>query len=106
MLFRSWGLYDMVGNLWEWTRSAWRDSYRDPDLTESSRGQSADVSRLVRGGSWSSIRYGARCAAHGGVHTHGHGDNLGFRVVLRSSAVLPLGIGPTQRSAPRRRSGL
>ena len=100
-----WRLYDMVGNLWEWTRSAWRDSYRDPDLTDSMQSQDADVSRPVRGGSWFFSRDIARCAVRTELFPDGR-SMVTFRVVLRSSLDLPPGAEPTRRSAPRRRSGL
>ena len=101
-----WGLYDMVGNLWEWTRSVWRGSYRDPDLTDTWQSQGADFQRLERGGSWLFSRDFARCAFRGRPHPGYLDFDLGFRVVLRSSLDLPPGDGPTRRSAPRRRSGL
>ena len=40
-----WGLYDMSGNLWEWTSDCWRPTYADPPICDS---------HALRGGSWGS----------------------------------------------------
>jgi formylglycine-generating enzyme required for sulfatase activity len=46
------GLYDMVGNLWEWTEDCWNESYQGAP-TDGSPWTSGDCSRRVfRGGSW------------------------------------------------------
>ncbi len=29
----SFGLYDMIGNVWQWTQDCWHDSYQDAPLT-------------------------------------------------------------------------
>jgi formylglycine-generating enzyme required for sulfatase activity len=79
------GLYDMVGNVWEWTRSLWGfdypyslDDFRREDLKAGD-----DNSRVVRGGSWDNSQGRARCA----VRFRSEPDlryyfSLGFRVVL------------------------
>jgi len=48
-----WGLYDMLGNVWEWTQDHWHDDYRDAP-TDGSVWESSDsgASRVIRGGSW------------------------------------------------------
>ena len=73
----SWGLYDMLGNVWEWCADVWVDDY-----TENARAsaiESASARRVFRGGSWS---LGARYvrAAYRNRYGPSYRDNfLGFR---------------------------
>ena len=58
----AWGLYDMLGNVWEWCEDHWHDSYEGAPIDGSAwvdaeaAGITAD--RVIRGGSWLA---GARC---------------------------------------------
>ena len=44
----AWGLYDMLGNVWEWTADYWKDSYQDGAAFDRS-------TRVLRGGSWGHV---------------------------------------------------
>ena len=80
------GLYDMIGNVWEWTRSGFHlYPYRAADGREDLKG--AGARRVVRGGSWGCDHGTARCAYRIGFERDDDRYNLGFRVVLRSSPV-------------------
>ncbi|MBL8425264.1 MAG: SUMF1/EgtB/PvdO family nonheme iron enzyme [Candidatus Accumulibacter phosphatis] len=82
------GLFDMVGNVWEWTRSLYLDYPYDPaDPNREDLLSGNDVFRVVRGGSWINPRDFARCAYRHGNHPGLRYRGLGFRVVLRSSPV-------------------
>jgi len=73
-----WGLYDMLGNVWEWCRdAAWRDytadAITDPIYEQESAG------RVIRGGSWADSAQGVRAAYRGGYRPGGRDRSLGFR---------------------------
>lgn len=74
---------DMIGNVWEWTRSLHRP-YADKayDGAEAQKDYRGD--RVVRGGSWSDHADDARCADRHWDHPDGRNYDIGFRVVLRS----------------------
>ena len=56
-----WGLYDMHGNVWEWTQSAYQPyPYDAMDGRESSV---SNESRVLRGGSFHNTDFDVRCAA-------------------------------------------
>jgi len=82
------GLFDMVGNVWEWTRSLYLDYPYDPaDPKREDLLAGDDFSRVVRGGSWGDLRGDARCAARSRFLPGSRLAYGGFRVVLRSSPV-------------------
>ena len=93
------GLRDMSGNVWEWTRSLWGKGWEKPQFAypyDPADRQREDldagdvVLRVVRGGSWHLHRDFARCAFRFKSLPANRADYLGFRVLLRSSPVLPL----------------
>ena len=73
------GLYDMVGNVWEWTEDCWNESYQGAPA-DGSAWTSGDCSRrVVRGGSWSTIQAPPLGVPPRGLHRLPV-LNLGFRV--------------------------
>jgi formylglycine-generating enzyme required for sulfatase activity len=90
------GCEDMIGNVWEWTRSLWGEKFFEPEFGYPYRSNDAKredlkakdkVLRVVRGGSWGTPRDNARCACRIGDSPGNHDDIVGFRVVLRSAPV-------------------
>jgi|HubBroStandDraft_1064217.scaffolds.fasta_scaffold00213_28 sulfatase modifying factor 1 len=48
----AWGLYDMLGNVWQWTSDCWNESYTGAPLDGSAWTTGNCGWRVVRGGSW------------------------------------------------------
>ena len=47
-----WGLYDMIGNIREWVRDAWHDSYKGAPTDGLARQGKSGDRRVIRGGAW------------------------------------------------------
>ena len=76
------GAQDMIGNVWEWTRTPW-SKLPDPSEDADIREVDGDRWRVLRGGSWGGDdpEY-LRCAARSGLDP-GYSDvNFGFRVAV------------------------
>jgi formylglycine-generating enzyme required for sulfatase activity len=50
-----WGLYNVDGNVWEWTEDCWNESNSGNPGDGRARTTSACTQRVVRGGSWLSV---------------------------------------------------
>ncbi|MCF6189854.1 MAG: formylglycine-generating enzyme family protein [Cocleimonas sp.] len=74
-----WGLYDVHGNVWEFTDSPWRESHLNSNRDGSSDLISSWV--VTKGGSWFDAAIHARSAARKKRLYEEMDTNLGFRVV-------------------------
>ena len=75
----SFGLYDMLGNVWEWTGD-WYGTY--PGTLTDPTGPTTGSYRVVRGGSWITTAPGARAAyRYYGFTADIRYNALGFRLV-------------------------
>lgn len=75
------GLYDMSGNVWEWTEDCWNASYNGApgDGSAWTTGE-CSLGRVLRGGSWLNIPQIARAAIRLRNDTTYRSFNLGFRL--------------------------
>ena len=75
------GIYDMSGNVWEWCKDWYADSYVSYD-TNNPVGPSSGSARVFRGGSWYFSASLSRVANRDSSGPGNRGGLLGFRVVL------------------------
>jgi len=76
-----WGLYDVLGNVWEWCSSLYKPyPYDEKDGRENSR---ATEPRVLRGGAFYGDHWLARSAYRGWNDPHFRNYDVGFRVVVR-----------------------
>jgi formylglycine-generating enzyme required for sulfatase activity len=75
-----WGLYDMLGNVWEWCEDGWHSRYQDAP-TDGAAWAAEGSDRVCRGGCWARDARRCRCAYR---DNWGRGARygLGFRLVL------------------------
>lgn len=78
----SFGLYDMIGNVAEWTRSEYRPyPWSDKD-GRNGKLSDQDVSRVIRGGSWYERPRRATTSWRWGYPAWRKVHNVGFRVII------------------------
>ncbi|MBF0530680.1 MAG: formylglycine-generating enzyme family protein, partial [Deltaproteobacteria bacterium] len=72
------GLYDMIGNVWEWCQDYHAEFSSSP--VADPMGPSSGSYRVFRGGSWTSMPSDARSAARVGSEPDNRNNYLGFRL--------------------------
>lgn len=78
----AWGLYDMHGNVWEWTQDVVHDNYEGAPVDGSAWETGGDAARrILRGGSWLYNPRYLRSALRNGFSAVLSNDIVGFRVV-------------------------
>lgn len=82
------GLLDMAGNVWEWTRSLWGEDSLEPDFEYPYNARDGrenpragdDMRRVLRGGSFVDVAGDVRCAVRHAHLPYRRFRNVGFRV--------------------------
>ena len=75
------GLYDMHGNVWEWTLDCWNHNYNGDPADGKAWRTGNCKSRVLRGGSWLYSPYYMRSASRTGFTTASRVNSGGFRLV-------------------------
>jgi formylglycine-generating enzyme required for sulfatase activity len=73
-----WGLYDVLGNVWEWTCSLYDKGYGGAE--SKCAGKNEAGSRSLRGGSWGGRPPGVRAAFRSGTRPATRYGDIGFRL--------------------------
>jgi formylglycine-generating enzyme required for sulfatase activity len=74
------GLYDMHNNVWEWCQDYY-DSY-NTTIIKNPQGALESLEKVMRGGSYSSLKASSRSATRRSRKTNYISSSLGFRIVL------------------------
>jgi len=74
------GLYDMLGNVWQWTEDCFQDSYRGAPTNGSAVTGGGCKFNVLRGGSWIGGPWFLRAAVRGRSTYDGQASNFGFRL--------------------------
>lgn len=77
----AWGLYDMLGNVWEWTADWFDEGYYERSERRDPKGPKEGKERALRGGSWNNFPRSVRVSDRS---RSGPGDRyvlIGFRCI-------------------------
>ncbi|MDE0206068.1 MAG: SUMF1/EgtB/PvdO family nonheme iron enzyme [Candidatus Tectomicrobia bacterium] len=76
------GVYDVLGNVWEWTQDCWTDTYDGVSGDGRSRQIPGCQNRVIRGGSWSNGPTFLRSARRDRIPPDRRFSVVGFRIGL------------------------
>lgn len=76
------GLYDMLGNLWEWCEDYYDSGYYKQGPSSDPPGPSSGKARAIRGGAWTRPEEDCRAASRHDLPPGARNHDVGFRVVM------------------------
>ena len=76
-----WGLYDMHGNVWEWTQDCWNESYQGAPSDGETWERGDCSNRVMRGGAWVGSARGLSSSYRYKHNTFSGFSGVGFRLV-------------------------
>ncbi len=80
------GLYDVIGNAWEWCSDWFDEKYYRKSPASDPTGPTSGSFRVIRGGSWYFAARFCRSAIRRGDSPDDRSSNLGFRVAAVPSS--------------------
>jgi sulfatase-modifying factor enzyme 1 len=86
-----WGLYNVHGNVWEWTQDCWNESNSGNPGDGGARTIGDCSKRVARGGAWSSVPQVIRSATRIGVPVTNRSTDQSFRLARTLDPAGPTG---------------
>jgi len=78
-----WNLYDMLGNVWQWTQDGYSSFYYQDSPAKDPQGPETAAKKVVRGGAWYSIPTLTRVSARNSYIVESRNVFIGVRCVVK-----------------------